>query len=189
MPDILVPAVGNVLHAAIHRGDAGTLAGGEDPDTSYIVLIGVDAETSIDNLVLAINDGVAGNGAGEGTLYGTGTVAHPTVSAEKTAADTFTATALSVGVAGNDIDSETDVSLASWAAAHLASGYDAQAANDVLIGTVEQSIDYLVQAVTYDAGLGTNEGTNYGTGTVVNSLATAVKSSASTKPSEFILYP
>ena len=156
------------------RNGAATLAGGEDPDTSYIVLIGVDAQASIDNLVDAINEE---NGAGEkGTLYGTGTVAHPTVSAVKEDTDKVTATAKSVGIAGNNIDSESTVALATWAAAHLAGGYDAQAANDVLIGTVAVSIDNLVLAVTAGAGIGTN----YGTGTVVNPLATAVKASAST---------
>lgn len=50
------------------------------------------------------------------------------------------------------------------------------AANDVLIGTIETSIDNLVLAVTAGAGAGTN----YGTGTVANPLATAVKTSPST---------
>jgi len=151
--------------------DDTTMNGGEGVDIAYDVLIGANAEASIDNLVAAIN-----KAAGEGTTYGTGTVAHPTVTAAKTAADGLTATAKSVGDAGNLIDSESTVALAAWAAGHLTGGYDAQAANDVLIGTVEESIDNLVLAVT----AGANEGVKYGTGTVVNSLATAVKASAST---------
>lgn len=50
-------------------------------------------------------------------------------------------------------------------------------ANEVLIGlNVEGSIDNLVLAITAGAGIGTN----YSEGTVVNTLATAVKASAAT---------
>jgi len=50
-------------------------------------------------------------------------------------------------------------------------------ANEVLIGaSAEASIDNLVLAITAGSGAGTN----YGTGTVVNPLATAAKASAST---------
>ena len=156
--------------------DAATLAGGEDPDTSYAVLIGADADASIANLIAAVN-----KTAGEGTTYGTGTVIHPTVTASTAGANDFTATAKTVGIAGNDIDSEDSVTLATWATAHLAGGYDIQAANDVLIDTIQVSIDNLVLAVNDGvAGNGAGEGTLYGTGTVVNPLATAVKASAST---------
>lgn len=146
---------------------AGTLEGGEGVEAAYDVLIGATAEASIDNLVLAVNAG-----AGAGTNYGTGTVAHPTVTGSKSAADSFTATAKSVGDAGNLIDSETDISLASWTGAHLINGDDADTAYDVLIGgTPEGSIDNLVLAISAGAG----EGTNYGTGTVAHTTVTAVK--------------
>lgn len=146
---------------------AGTLEGGEGVEAAYDVLIGATAEASIDNLVLAVNAG-----AGAGTNYGTGTVAHPTVTGSKSAADSFTATAKSVGDAGNLIDSETDIALASWAGAHLANGDDADTAYDVLIaGTAEGSIDNLVLAISAGAG----EGTNYGTGTVAHTMVTAAK--------------
>jgi hypothetical protein len=46
------------------------------PSTAYEVDVGADLATSIDNLVAAINAG-----AGEGSAYGTGTVAHPLVTA------------------------------------------------------------------------------------------------------------
>lgn len=146
---------------------AGTLVGGEDPDTSYMVLIGADAEASIDNLVDAIN---RENGAGEmGTVYGTGTVIHPSVSAAKTAADVLTATAKAVGDAGNLIAVATDVALASWAGAgFLTDGDDAQTANDILIGLDAQAtIDALVLAIT--------DGTGAGTGTVAHPDVSAVK--------------
>ncbi len=145
-----------------------TLNGGEGVDVAYDVLIGATAEASIDNLVAAIN-----KAAGESTTYGTGTVAHPSVTAAKTAADTLTATAASVGDDGNLIAVATDVSLASWAGAgFLTGGDDAEKANDVLIGiSAEDSIDNLIKAIT-DAG---TEGTHYGTGTTANAYVTAVK--------------
>ena len=147
---------------------AGTLTGGEGVDVAYDVLIGATAEDSIDNLVAAIN-----KDAGESTTYGTGTVAHPSVTAAKTAADILTVTAVSIGDAGNLIAVSTDVSLASWAGAgFLTGGDDADAENDVLIGlNAEASIDNLVAAIT-DAG---TEGTHYGTGTTVNADVSAVK--------------
>ncbi len=147
---------------------AGTLTGGEGVDIANDILIGATAEASIDNLVAAIN-----KDAGEGTTYGTGTVAHPSVTAAKTAADILTVTAVSIGDAGNLIAVSTDVSLASWAGAgFLTGGDDADAENDVLIGlNAEASIDNLVAAIT-DAG---TEGTHYGTGTTVNADVSAVK--------------
>ncbi len=60
------------------------------------VLIGVSAEACIDNLVLAIT-----HGAGEGTNYGTGTVANPLATAVKASASTMTVTNLIKGVVGN----------------------------------------------------------------------------------------
>lgn len=74
------------------------------------VLIGADAEASRNNLVAAIN-----KGAGEGTTYGTGTVANAYVTATATSTDKVTATAKTAGAAGNDIAVDTDVTGASWA--------------------------------------------------------------------------
>jgi hypothetical protein len=70
-----------------------------DPDTvAYEVLIGTDADESFDNLVLAIN-----GGAGIGTNYSLGTVAHPLVSAGAVASHATIITAKTYGVAGDDI--------------------------------------------------------------------------------------
>ncbi len=60
------------------------------------VLIGVSAEACIDNLVLAIT-----HGAGEGTNYGTGTVANPLATAVKASPSTMTVTNLIKGIVGN----------------------------------------------------------------------------------------
>lgn len=144
---------------------AATLAGGEDPDVSYIVLIGATAEASIDNLVLAITAG-----AGEGTNYGTGTVVHPDTTGAKQAADVFRATANAVGDAGNLIVTTTDVGNASWGAGLLAGGDDADTAFDVLIGAnASDTIDNLIAAINAAAG----EGTTYGTGTTAQGDVTA----------------
>jgi hypothetical protein len=145
-----------------------------DPAVPYEVLVEVSAELNINNLVAA-----ATGGAGAGTKYGTGTVAHTTVDVTKGSAATIVATAKAIGFAGNSIAIDEDLDNGTWAggATVLSGGVDAQAANDVLRGiNAEASIDNLVLAITAGAGAGTN----YGTGTVVNPLVTAVKANSST---------
>lgn len=88
-------------------------------DTPNFVLIGAAATNSIDNLIAAIE-----NGAGEGTLYGTGTVANPDVNAAVGAGDTMGVTADVAGAAGNAIVSTTDLTNASFPAGTLAGGLD-----------------------------------------------------------------
>ena len=95
-----------------------TLSGGEDVQVANDVLIGVSAEATIDNLVLAITAG-----AGAGTNYGTGTTANATVTAVKASASSMTATAKTKGVAGNSIVIGESASNVAWAgAAVLLSG-------------------------------------------------------------------
>lgn len=135
---------------------------------------GTTADTTLGNLIKAIN--ATGT---EGVEYFAGTLIHPTVSAGTLSAHAFTASAKTFGFAGNSIAIAENSSHLSWAggATALSGGIDPESANDVLIGgTTEISIDNLVLAITAGAG----EGTNYGTGTVVNPLVTAVKASAST---------
>ena len=78
-----------------------------DPaEVPYEVLIGTAAE-SLDNLKSAIN-----GTAGEGTTYGTGTVAHPLVSATT---NTDTSQIIAVKIAGDtSIDVSTDDTSLSW---------------------------------------------------------------------------
>lgn len=140
--------------------------------TAGQVLIDDTTEHSMDNLIAAIE-----GGAGEGTKYATGTLSQGMVTASKATADTMLVTYESVGFLGNQYDTLGTATHATWGAITLTGGVDAQSANDVLIGgTAEISIDNLVLAITAGAGIGTN----YGTGTVANPLATAVKASAST---------
>lgn len=78
--------------------------------TANQVLIGADADESLDNLIAAIN-----GGAGSGTLYGSATVAHTQVTAAAGAGDTMDITAIAAGTAGNSIATTTDMSNGSWA--------------------------------------------------------------------------
>lgn len=141
--------------------------------TAGEVLIEATVTATIDNLVAA-----AMGGEGAGTKYATGTVGvDGVVTASKTSADTMLITYNALGFAGNQYDTAGTLTHATWGAARLSGGIDPQAANDVKTGgNVEGSIDNLVLAITAGAGAGTN----YGTGTVVNPLATAVKASAAT---------
>tara|TARA_R110000796_G_C14571530_1_gene435755 strand:- start:461 stop:1993 length:1533 start_codon:yes stop_codon:yes gene_type:complete len=91
------------------------------PAAAYEVDIGVDAETCIDNLVAAVNESPA---ASEGTIFGTGTVVHSSVTAAKATASTMTATAKSEGVGGNAIAStETGTNMA-WGGVLLSGGVE-----------------------------------------------------------------
>lgn len=142
------------------------------PTVPNEILIDDTTEHSMDNLIAAIE-----GAAGEGTKYSVGTVSQGAVTATKATADTMLVTYDSVGFLGNEYDTLESATHATWGAATLTGGIDAEAANDVLIGiNVEGSIDNLVLAITAGAG----EGTNYGTGTVANPLVTAVKASAAT---------
>jgi len=131
-------------------------------------------DTTLANLVAAVN----GSGT-EGVEYFAGTEQAAGVVAGAVTAHAITFTADAVGFAGNlfakaeesthlDFDGEGEV---------FTGGIDAEAANDVLSGgSAEIAINNLVLAVT----AGDTEGTEYGTGTVVNASCTAAKTSAST---------
>ena len=86
---------------------------------AYDVLIGATAEDSIENLVAAIN-----NDAGEGTLYGTGTLPNDDAFAEKRPLAVLEAFAILAGTAGNAIVTTTTVTSAAWSGATLAGGAD-----------------------------------------------------------------
>jgi hypothetical protein len=99
--------------------------------SAFDVLIGADADASLTNLVAAIN-----GATGEGTLYGTGTVAHGKVTAGNVSAHATIITATSTGPDGNDIlVSETSAHL-SFSAGQLSNGISggSQGSNGVGIG-------------------------------------------------------
>lgn len=88
------------------------------PPTANDVLIGALATNTLDNLVSAINAS-----AGAGTTYGTGTIAHPTVTAAAGAGDTVVITAKTAGAAGSLIIT-TDMGDGYWTTPTLIGGVD-----------------------------------------------------------------
>jgi len=91
------------------------------PTVPFEVLIGDLATDSIDNLIAAIN-----GDAGEGTLYSTGTTAHPDVTAAVGDGDTLDATASVAGEAGNAIaTTDTLAGASAWSGVTLTGGENA----------------------------------------------------------------
>ena len=94
------------------------------PAAAYDVAGAGSASDTIANLTAAITAG-----EGVGTAYGTGTVAHPDVTAAANQADKMTVTALVKGAAGNAIGTTdpTDAGgVMSWGEVHLENGVDGQ---------------------------------------------------------------
>jgi len=92
---------------------------------AYDVAIAGSASATIDNLIAAITAGIEG----VGTAYGTGTVAHPDVTAAAGDNNTMTVTAKIKGAAGNAIGTTdpTDAGgVMSWGEVHLQNGVDGQ---------------------------------------------------------------
>jgi len=90
------------------------------PSAAYQVKMGATASDSIDNLIAAINAD-----AGAGILYGTGTAAHPDVSAQVGTGDTMNVSALVIGSAGNSIATTETMTAGSFGSATLTDGVDA----------------------------------------------------------------
>lgn len=89
------------------------------------ILIGGDVNATINNLVAAIN-----GGAGEGTVYGTGTVANTSATAANLGASQMQATAAAQGAAGNSVASTETSAVAAWGAATLEGGADIPAGQE-----------------------------------------------------------
>lgn len=172
------------IGTTVYTLDAGTVE-----ETPYHVLVGVDADATLDNLEAAIN-----GAAGEGTLYGSGTVAHALVTAENQGDDTIDVTTI-LATAAVIATTETGGDL-SWGAATLQSGvaadtlvlgdvtyiFDAAGAlidlpNHVVVGaSASLTLDNLIAAINAAAGAGTA----YGTGTAQNALVAAVAGAGDT---------
>ena len=104
--------IGNITYMFV-----GTLS--TAPAVPYEVLIGATASDSLDNLIAAIN-----GAAGAGTTYGTGTVAHPYVTAAAGAGDTLTATVVAAGEAGNLIETAETLTEGNWTYDNMTGGVD-----------------------------------------------------------------
>lgn len=87
------------------------------PTVANDVDIGVDAATTANNLIAAIN-----GGAGEGTAYGTGTDPHSLVYAASGGAGIVTVTAKTAGTGGNSIATTESGTGTSFASATLTTG-------------------------------------------------------------------
>ena len=92
------------------------------PAVAYEVVKGANDNAALNNLIAAIN-----GADGEGTTYGTGTVAHIFVDAFTGAADTMIVKAKSVGVYGNSIGTPVAPTgtPGTWGATDLAGGAEA----------------------------------------------------------------
>lgn len=107
--------------------------------TANEVKVGATASDSLDNLIAAVN-----GGTGSGTLYGSATVAHTTISAAAGSGDTAVFTALTKGTGGNAYASTETMTNGSFGGATFASGADA---------TATEFVDALVIAINA-AGIG-----------------------------------
>lgn len=87
------------------------------PAAANDVKIGTNIADSLHNLALAIN-----RGTGEGTLYGTGTLAHSEVYATEMPSPQMRVTALVAGTGGNSIAVSTTVGSSAWDNATLTGG-------------------------------------------------------------------
>lgn len=96
------------------------------PAVAYEVLVGATDSDSLDNLIAAIN-----GDAGEGATYGTGTVAHPLVTAAAGAGDTMDVT--EILAAGAVIATTAVLTAGDWAAATLQGGIAASGASGTLV--------------------------------------------------------
>lgn len=119
-----VAATGTLTGTTIAAGDTVTIAGVTYTfiavlASAYDVLVGATDSDSLDNLIAAIN-----GAAGEGTTYGTGTDAHPAVTAAAGAGDTMNVTAASAGAAGNSIATASTLTAGGWGASALTGGSD-----------------------------------------------------------------
>lgn len=151
----LVAATGTLtVSAAGTDGDSVTIGGQTYvlravPSLPYDVDIGVDANGTAANLRAAINAG-----AGAGTVYGTGTLAHPDVVAAGAAAS-VTLTASVTGTAGNAIATTENGTSTSFGAATLTGG----TGTSYIEGT-DYSVDYDAGMITIISGGAITTGTD-----------------------------
>ncbi len=125
------------------------------------VLVGANASDSCDNLIAAINAG-----AGEGSLYGTGTVAHTQVTAVAGAGDTVVITSIAEGPAGTIATTET-MTNGSWGGVTtLGGGATTVAAPTLTDGTLGKAINELGIADQVLALVQSNAGSGVMTATV-----------------------
>lgn len=137
----------------------------------YSVLIGADYDTTLGNLVAAIN-----GAAGEGTKYAYSTPAHTLVDAGAVGSHASIMTAKTVGVAGNSIAKAEDSANLDWDGTGdtFSGGLDSVANEVSLVGAdAGVVIQNLIAAVNGAAGAGTK----YSSATAASTEMTAVLTS------------
>lgn len=145
---------------------------------AYEVLIGASAAASLDNLKSAIND----TGT-EGTHYGTGTAAHPTVTATTNTDTTQLVVAKNFGTYANGYITVETCDNAAWAdttlggASATSVGVDAVPFEVLLGANAAAMLDNLKKAIN-DSG---TEGTHYSTGTYAHPQVTATDNADTTQ--------
>jgi len=94
-------------------------------DSANNVLIGADADETLENLAAAINEG-----SGKGTVYGTGTVQNTVAGAEAIGGSQLRATAAAQGTAGNSVASTETLAAGAWGDTTLDGGADIPAGQE-----------------------------------------------------------
>lgn len=148
-----------------------TFAGGVS-DAEGEVLLGANDAEALDNLKLAITEG-----ANKGVKYSSLTTAHPTVTATTNTDTTQVIEALTPGTAGNSIRVSGSGTTLVWNTPYLTGGVN-PIANEIKIGgTAALTLDNVKSAVNLTGTIGTD----YSTGTVINSKATATTNTDTTQ--------
>ena len=131
----------------------------------FQIKIGVDADTTLANLVAAIN-----GDSGAGTKYTTGTPVHPTVSAGAVVSHVSTLTAKTIGIQGdlNILLSSAPTRLTT-SGANMTGGIDAVPYEVLRVTDDDTCLANLVKAIN----LGGTAGTEYSTGTAAHPYVTA----------------
>ena len=94
-------------------------------DSANNVLIGADANETLENLAAAINEG-----SGKGTVYGTGTAQNTVAGAEAIGGSQLRATAAAQGTAGNSVASTETLAAGAWGDTTLDGGADIPAGQE-----------------------------------------------------------
>lgn len=145
------------------------------PAQANEILIGANVSASFDNIKSAIN-----GTAGEGSTYGTGTVAHSDVTATTKTGTTLLVVARQFGTGPNSFTTAESGATASWTGTVL-SGGTANVPDEIkLTGAAATELDVLKDAINNGAIVGV-EGTDYSFGTYAHTQVTATTNGATTQ--------
>lgn len=131
------------------------------------VLIGADADTTLGNLVAAIN-----KDSGEGTKYSFNTVVNPLASAAAVSSHATVVTARTVGTGGNSIAKAETSSHLDWdGVGAVFTGGVASVANEISL--VGADADFVMNSLIAAINGGSGAGVRYSTATVASTELTA----------------